>query len=67
VNTWRGLRAERHQQVELQRRQRDLLAVARHAVPGDVDVDLADPQALRLDVVVAAASARAPARRAPWA
>ena len=45
---------QRHQQVELQRGQRDLLAVAGHLVGGHVDLDVADRQHLGGLVLVAA-------------
>ena len=45
---------QRHQQVELQRRQRDLLAAAGDLVGGHVDLDVGDRQHLGGTVVVAA-------------
>jgi hypothetical protein len=45
-NAWPGMAGEEQQEVELALGERDLLAVARDAVAGDVDVQVLEAQLL---------------------
>ena len=61
------LAGERHEEVELQRRERQRAAVALDRVAGDVDLQVADLELLGLGLVARGAAGPGPGRSAPAA